>query len=862
MLTKSALARCISIAFGGTAIALTPLLAAHAQEQQLEKVEITGSAIKRVQAEGPAPVEIYTRKDIERTGATNVNELIRSIPSIDIFDQGELASNSPAGSGTANIRLRGLSSSNVLVLLNGRRMPVNALYDSSGAGAAFDINSIPVSAIERVEILKDGGSAIYGADAVAGVINFITKKDYQGMEARVGYGISSRSDAAEKNAGFTAGFGDLNTDRYNVLFGIDYFKRDPLLRKDRDISKSVDFRRFGSRDGRSSFSPYGNILNPSSGSFTGDTYKPCPAENFNVVCRYDFNASVLTAYNGADRLSALGVGSFQVTPDIRAFAELTYSESKDHFEAHPVPDYFAVPITDPSQNAYDIRSNGDGTGTPVGLIYIAGRFMQGGPRITDRTSKLINTVIGAEGRSFGLDWKASIGRGESRVTNKDKNYYNATLWADALANSLIDPTVTTNDPALVESLKVSPVRVGKSVLETMNLQVSGEMLQLPAGPLAYAVGGSVVHETLTDTPDALTQAGDVVGSIQQSAVDASRTSRALFAELGIPILKTLESQVAVRYDDYPGYSQTSPKLGLRFQPMDSLMFRASYTESFRAPVLKQLYGATEEGAITITNPTQCAALGVTGSTCLINAYQVNGANSALKPEKGKTYNVGVVFEVAQNAGVSIDFWRIKKKDDISTPTISSAIDQGLWSRSGAQYYIYTNLQNIAERETSGIDFDGRIKVPGTAIGSLQFRDLITYYTAQKSRSTSTSEWAEFNGTYALPRWRNTFIASAEKGPWLGQVSVRTVGGFWDSDLSLDQAYGTRHVSSYTETDLTGEYSGFKDWKISGGIKNVFDRMPPFSVTNATDNTYTQMGFAELYTNRGRFFYVTASYKFR
>jgi len=182
-----------------------------------------------------------TRKEIERSGATSINELLHSIPSIDIFDQGELASNSPAGSGTASIRMRGLSESNVLVLLNGRRLPVNALYDSSGAGAAFDINSLPIGAIDRIEILKDGGSAIYGADAVAGVVNFITKTDYQGIEATASYGNSSRNDGKEKRLGLSAGFGDLTKDRYNVLFGLDVFKRDPILRADRDISKSEPY---------------------------------------------------------------------------------------------------------------------------------------------------------------------------------------------------------------------------------------------------------------------------------------------------------------------------------------------------------------------------------------------------------------------------------------------------------------------------------------------------------------------------------------------------------------------------------------------------------------------------------------------
>ena len=129
-------------------------------EGSLQRVEVTGSLIKRVAGEGANPVETISRKEIERTGATTVNELLRHIPSIDIADSGELASNSPAGSGTASIGMRGLGDTQVLVLLNGRRLPVNALYDSSGAGAAVDINMIPIGAIERLEILKDGGSAI------------------------------------------------------------------------------------------------------------------------------------------------------------------------------------------------------------------------------------------------------------------------------------------------------------------------------------------------------------------------------------------------------------------------------------------------------------------------------------------------------------------------------------------------------------------------------------------------------------------------------------------------------------------------------------------------------------------------------
>jgi iron complex outermembrane receptor protein len=860
---KSQVASALVLAFGGLAVFSGAVLAQ--STTALERVEVTGSAIKRANVEGPAPVEIVTRKEIERSGATSVNELLHSIPSIDIFDQGELASNSPSGSGTASIRMRGLSESNVLVLLNGRRLPVNALYDSSGAGAAFDINSLPIGAIDRIEILKDGGSAIYGADAVAGVVNFITKTDYQGVEVTASFGNSSRSDGKEQRFGLSAGTGDLTKDRYNVLFGLDVFKRDPILRKDRALSSTADFRSVGGIDARSGFSPYGNVYNPNKPTYAGITYTPCPAANVGAgnVCRYDFNQSLLSAYNGADRMSALAVGTVQITPTTKAFAELTYSTSKDHFEAHPVPDYFVVPITDESQRPYELPAD---WGLGANNIYILGRFMQGGPRMTDRKSDFLNTALGAEGVIGAYDWKVSLNHGQSKVTNTDSNYYDANLWYPATGAGLINPTVSTNDPAFVESLKAHPVRSGDSTLTSLNMQLSGDVTKLPAGMLRFAVGASANHEALKDTPDALTQAGEVVGSIKQAAVDATSSYQAVFGEFQVPVTKDIEAQAALRYDRYSGANATSPKLGAKWTVTPELALRASYTRSFRAPVLKQLYGAQEEGATNITDGDLCTILGVAvdeNNNCNISATQVNGSNPNLQPEKGKTLNLGVVFELAKNFNASIDLWRIQKTNEITSPTIASAIVQGLFSHVGPRYNIFTNLQNIAESEHAGIDIDARWRLRGTPIGNVTFRDLLTYYSTSKNRSSSADDWSEYVSTYITPKYRNGFNVTTETGPWTFGGTVKTTGGFWDTDQPVSEVKpSTRWVSSFTEIDVLGQYSGFKNLELSLGIKNLMDRMPPLSVTNANSNSYTQMGFAEMYSERGRYFYVGAKYTFK
>ncbi len=829
--------------------------------QQLERVEITGSAIRRVPQEGPAPVEIITRKDIERTGATTVNELLRSIPSVDFNDFGELLSNSPSASGTTRISMRGLGSSDVLVLLNGRRLPVNAIYDASGEGATVDVNMIPLAAIERIEILKDGGSAIYGADAIAGVFNIITRRDYQGVALRASHGQSSRNDGRESSAGFTMGLGDLSSQRVNVLFSVDYFNRAPIQRSERDISKSADFTRFGGADMRSVLAPTGNIIDPNTGALVGVPYKPCPPENQSnggLICRYDFNASVLSAYNSANRLSSMALATVQLTPEVRGFVEATFARSENTFEGHPVPGLFLVPALDASQSVYrDITVPITGS-NPFGSLYILGRFMQGGPRITERESSLLNLATGVEGTWRGLDWKASLTHGVSRVTNSDQNYYNATLWAAATGNGLIDPTVNTNSTVLIDSLKVSPQRVAHSTLDALQVQANGDAWQLPAGTVQYAVGASFSREVLVDTPDPLLQAGNVAGAIQQSGVDAGRNFSAAFVEFKVPLARTVEAQLALRHDEYSTASATSPKAALGWQVLPNWLVRGSYSHSFRAPVLKQLYGAQEQSAATVTDADLCQIL-VSNPVCTQAVFLVSGSNRNLSAEKAVTWNLGTVFDY-QAVAVSIDYWRITKDKAIDAPSMASAIRRGLYYRVGPQIYVNTNLYNLAQAVDAGVDVDWRLRLP-TAWGKATVRNVTTYYSESAERE-SGADWASYNGTYGKPRWRNKFGVTLENGPWTHQFSIRSTGGFSDSDQPMPHSAGTNRVGAYEEFDVQlsrADVGGLRGLTLTGGIQNLTDRQPPFSQQNATSASYSQMGFAELYSSRGRFYYLSMSY---
>lgn len=840
----------------GAAIACCVAVPALAQ-QAAQRVEITGSAIKRVDAEGPAPVDVYSRKDIQRTGATSVSELVKSISAMDIDDQGDMTQGSPTGSGAANLKMRGLSERNILILLNGRRLPVAAIQDGSGAGAAVDVNNIPLSATERVEILKDGGSAIYGADAVAGVINFITKKNYTGIEARAGVGQTTRGDATEKTGGLTLGLGDYDAAGFNVLAAIDVLKRDPLPRAARRLTRSADFRNVAgpdALDGRSTFHPVGNIV---AGPDAPGQVRDCPPGDLKGdLCRFDYSKTVLDSLNGADRVSALLIGNLKLGATTRAFTEVMLSRSDDHFESQPAP--FAY--TDAAGNTYRYRS------------------LQMGPRTSDRHSTLTNLVIGLEGSNGGIDWDIAAGQGVNKTRNNDRNYAASDKTFALLDAGSFDPTVTTNPQSVIDQISLRPSREGKSVLKFVTAKVSGQLAELPGGPLGYAVGMSFNRESIVDLPDADQIAGNVLGSITQAPVNAQRDSQAIFGELSIPLVTGLEGQVALRHDrysgvsavtdgsrrDFSGNSRTSPKLAVRFQPSKVFMARASYAGSFLAPSLKQQFGGIDQGANSTSDAQICNAFPTLSGQCDNFPYQqITGSNPSLKPETGKTWNLGFVIEPVPDFSAGIDFFWIKKRNEITQPTVSTSVNNGQTGVSAAgEALVYTNNLNLASTKVRGFDLELRARAVKTPVGRLTIKNTTTYY-GELQQQLSGEAAGEYVGTFLKPRWRNTLSATLENDVWAATATVRTTAGMRDTD----QPWGsftsaeTRKVSGHEELDLVVQYSGVKSLTLTTGVRNLLNQMPPYSDMGAS-NQYGSIGYPWMYSPRGRYLFVSANYAFR
>lgn len=486
-----------------------------------------------------------------------------------------------------------------------------------------------------------------------------------------------------------------------------------------------------------------------------------------------------------------------------------------------------------------------------------------GPRQTNRKGTMTQFSTGLEGTTRGIDWDVAIGKGVSKATNRDSNYAHYDLFNEAIENGSINPTRTDNPQAAVDKIRLTPTRAGKSELTFFNAKASAPIMDLAGGAMAYAVGVSYNKETLSDQPDQNQIDGVVFGSIQQAAVKADRNSKGIFGELSIPFLKNVEAQVALRYDDISNVgSKTSPKLALRYQPLNNLMFRGSYAGSYLAPSLKQMYGGVDAGAYTTSDADICKAFPSIAGNCKNFAYyQVSGSNKDLKPETGKTYNLGVVFSPVNSLTASIDFFKINKKNEIGTLTETKAIELGNVEIKNGDARILLNNQNLATTEVRGFDTDLRYTSPQTMFGKFTLRNASTIYTRMDTQDTATDPEQSTMKTFMNPKYRNTFTASLEKDNMSGTLVIRTTGDMIDSDLRRDEIKpGTRTIPSHTEVDLTGQYVAMQNLTFTAGIKNLFDKMPPFSAMGA-GNQYGTLGFAQLYNVRGRYFYIGAGYKF-
>ncbi|MFC3147394.1 TonB-dependent receptor [Piscinibacterium candidicorallinum] len=879
----------VAFAFvAGAAVAQTqPANPDTQQPTQVQRVEITGSSIKRLEGETALPVQIITKADIEKSGATTAAELLTKVSaSAAQLTDGASFSDIAGQRGFNGANLRGIGVSSTLVLLNGRRL---ANFASPGGNSGVDLNAIPAAAIERVDVLKDGASAIYGTDAIGGVINFITRRDYQGGDFSLYRFDTQHGGAAKTIATGSIGFGDIAKDRYNVFATLDYQDSEALRSTQRDWIGSVYDEALGLDVGSSNTfpanvrrlnsagRPTGSRLNPSApncnppatiyspGSFVGSS-----------ACLYDYMQDT-EIYPASKRLSLITRGTFAVTDEHQVFAEYLYSDTKTNYRISPLT------ITDlnyPAAGRYYPTSLG-----VTGPLRVNMRLSEAGGRTNDVDANAQRLIVGAKGVLAGWDYDTAINRSENTVTDAYVNgYVRRTDFNNAFATGNINPFGPSDAAglALLNSTKIrDDARKSKGVTDSFDVKLSRPIFQLAGGEAAIALGAEYRRESLDFTPSALLAAGEIRGDGPATPLSASRKITAGYAELSLPFTKQLEAQVALRGDRYNDVGNTTnPKLGLRYSPTKQFLLRTSYGTGFRAPSLSDLYAPPRLGQTNgiYDDPLGCAAARGTAFAadyCGLQPDKLTGGNKNLKPEESKQFSAGFVFEPARVMTMSVDYWRIEKTNVISAPEGVLFSDPVRFSQfiirdtapspipgiPSPIVSVDSSLKNFAALKTDGWDLGVDVRLPRSDYGRVSLGFNGTYVNNYKTQEGAGARYITAVGRFAndqvVQRWRHTATVNYDFGD-LGLTLQQTYYSNY-YDQNLDGAGRVRKIGAYELFDLAGSYQVSKQLKVRAGIKNLLDKNPPRS----NQVYYFLASYDPSYTDpRGRSFYASVAYSFR
>jgi iron complex outermembrane receptor protein len=860
---------------------------------KLASVVITGSHIARTEIETALPVQVLTREDIGRSGSATVGELMSKV-SANVLGHNDALSIDSGTPGLSSINLRGIGSGNTLVLLNGRRI-ANYAFD----GSAVDVNSIPLAAIDRVEILKDGASAIYGADAVAGVVNFILRKNFTGLEL-TGFGSwPTQGGGRQLQASVTAGFGDLERDKYNVFVTATWQKDEALDAIDRSFSRTGYLPEQGviqlapqTFPANIFYVPVRRLFNPSydAGCATPYSLPSTVARTPGDACGFDNVAYGMTIPQ-SERSAAYGRGTLRPGPDLELFAELAYASTRMTIGKSPTP-VSAVsnpngePIRYPEGGPYypTALAAANGISGDLDLLY---RTLPLGGRVNQVDTSAWRAVIGAEGVAAGWDYGAALSYSRNDQSDSMKSgYVSLQRMVDAMASGLVNPFGASGPVgnALLAGTQITgQTRSARGTTYDLLATASRQGIALPGGPLAFAVGAELRHEQLgNDFAPVVTQ-GDVLGvSVAAQPVSGSRSAQALFAEVSAPFAEGVEAQLAARYDHYSDFGSTvNPKAALRWQPLRSLLLRTSWGTGYRAPPLYDLYTPQQPTTILFyEDPARCPVTGLP-QDCVGPYSAVVGGNPNLQPETSKQFNAGVVWEPASGLSIAVDYWRIDKSNLIGTLDPATIFDNP--ERYGSSNLVrgpadpaYPDLpgpiqtviltqQNLGKLVTSGIDVDLAWRGPATDIGRFGFGLNGTYVTEWKLQPDGLN-YESAVGRIAvagpLPRWKHYAALNWTFGAWGATMAQTYQSGYEDANIFparvSPEAAVPRRVASYRVWDLQARYAGWRDTVIALGVKNLFDRDPPFTNQPFT----TQVGYDPNYADpRGRTIYARLTVAF-
>lgn len=838
-------------------------------ETAVDALVVTGTNIRTAAAKGFNPVQVIGAEEVKTSGKVTVADLLRSI-SANTGNATNETSNSGWASGSAGIGLRGLSQKNTLVLLNGRRV-ANYGFPSNGLSDTFvNLNALPLVAVQRMEVLKDGASAIYGSDAVAGVVNIITRQNFQGLEGGASYGTSDEGGLTTWRGKLVGGFGDLDKDRYNVLFSAEVYTRDRLDQDQRDLTKSGIYS--GLPGGRwNGWSAKGAryLVNGASVPIL-DSAGNCPKGMVRTAsapidglsgetCAINL-APYTTLIPATDRYQGYVSGTARVGDNVELFGEAVYSYIKgvSIFGSSP---YFTLEggrfalnattgLAEPVSNVLAANSpyNPYGVATPIEYT-----FFDLGQSLKTNISKAYRVLGGARGKTDRFDWELSAYASASNERETVAAGF-ANRWA--LATALADGSLNLRNPsatpqAVLDAIRLSTVRPAESKLRGADFKISGELFDLPAGPIGYAAGVEYRKESLVSrNPVQIDQGLQIRPAI--AAVDGSREVVAGYVEANIPLISTLDLQLAGRGDHYSDFgSAFSPKAGLRWRPNEIVTLRASASRGFRAPSLSENAASTNISYGTVVDPFDPDLPGSRQSPTFFTV-----GNTALKPERTKSFNVGLVLTPRRGSLISLDWYKIKLDNLIGTGNSTSIVQSNnpadvIRDARGKLVAVYNRYQNLTELSTSGLDIELSQKLPTERFGDFTVSTTYTHvydYRRPVTPGGALVNYAGNNRGAVLPADKATTRFGWALSDFDANLTWYHTSGY---DLIPTVANQSR-VDAYDQVDAYLGYSGFKRFTIYAKVENLFNEAPPHDAN--FPGIRAPYDFSQ-YDLRGRYFQV-------
>ena len=795
----------------------------------LDRIEVTGSRIKRAEVEGALPVTVITRNDIEISGQNTVADLLQNT-TFNSFGSNKPTSGSSAQT-MSELSLRGLGGGRSLILIDGRRLPLSPQFSEAGS----DLNSIPLAAVERVEILSDGASAIYGADAIGGVVNIITRKDFNGVEVNAGVTDAKYGGDGEEGS-VLAG---VSSDKGRMLAGVAYSNRDISYIRDMPWMKGV---KGPSTNANNYYTPVTNPItgDVSYGGFISAVPGGCTNPGFwldGATCRYDYNL-VAGDSSSLQQKSLFFKSDYQISDDWSVYLNGSETQVNGFGRFAPsLPDHgIFIPANTPNNpNDFD--------------VVLKHRFASLGARDNyDRTTTYdVN---------LGFNWQFNdrtsldfgIRRAASKYDSFGYNYLNVPIATQLIQDgeyNIFDPINTPED--VLAKIRATITRDGYFNQDEVYALANIDLFDLAGGTSGLAVGVEHHKEGFADIYDSQSEAGNIGGSAGNSSA-GGRTYNSAYAEWLLPFTNMFELDLAARYDKYSDFgSSFVPKVSVRFHPLDNLTFRASYGEGFRAPPLTILSSKPAFSADTVIDAVTAIQYGLDPT----KGIQIDGLRVAtpdLQPEDSKQWSAGVVWDPADWVSLKLDYYKIKLTNKISFFSAQQVVNRAKAGQylppnlfvirdpaTGAIVQVRAGYANEGFTNTDGVDFNAAFKFDLGRFGTLK-NNLQASYIFKFESGGPNSVTTDFIGTSDTPEWRVSLINQWEKGDF---SLVWAINGFqqtpsYTTELLKDYGYSCQDGVDFGYSNSLSCKSSYFTHNVSATVKLPWNAKATIGANNVTN----------------------------